>query len=142
MPAPAIMEGGGETRGKQPPPPSPENVGSVAPKPATTTISSGSAGFSCSGELARIANYAASVAQGVATSPYVDLKLFDAAGRPTENLAKVMANMSAVEIGPDRPRDYLIVAAVAQLRRMLEDPAAAALAATPAPEEETPAAAQ
>ncbi len=90
--------------------------------------------MNCSGELARIANYAAHLAEGVTPNANVDLRLFDAAGRPTDNLAKAMANMAAVEIGPDRPRPFLIGAAVAQLRRMLEDPGAALLDASPAPQ--------
>jgi len=77
----------------------------------------------CSGELARIATYAASVAQGVVGGANEDLALFTADGAPTENLAKVMANMAAVEIGPARPRDALIRIAVAQLRQLLEAPA-------------------
>lgn len=77
----------------------------------------------CSAELARIANYATHLAEGVAASPNDDLRLFTAAGQPTGNLARAMANMAAVEIGPARPRASLIVAAIAQLRRMLEDPA-------------------
>ena len=54
--------------------------------------------------------------------PYDDLMLFDAAGLPTGNLAKVMANMAAVEIGPARARSGLIEAAVAQLKRPLGKP--------------------
>jgi len=45
----------------------------------------------------------AHVAEGVVAGPYDDLMLDDAAGLPTGNLAKVMANMAAVEIGPARP---------------------------------------
>jgi hypothetical protein len=92
----------------------------------------------CSGELARIANYAAHVAEGVVASPNDDLLLFTTDGQPTGNLAKVLANMAAVEIGPDRPRNALVTAAVAQLRRLLEDPAKAAAATPPDPEPETP----
>jgi hypothetical protein len=78
---------------------------------------------SCGGELARIANYAAAVAQGVVGGPNEDLGLFTAAGLPTENLVKAMANMAAVEIGPARPRAALIRVAVAQLRQMLVETA-------------------
>ncbi len=39
-------------------------------------------------------------AAGIAASPTADLGLFDAAGRPTPNLARLMRNMAAVEIGP------------------------------------------
>ena len=67
-------------------------------------------------EMARIANYAARVAEGVAKGPDDDLGLFSADGTPTENLVKVMANMAAVEIGPLRASDALVNLAVAQLR--------------------------
>ncbi|MGD9544005.1 MAG: hypothetical protein AB7F41_01945 [Methylocystis sp.] len=90
---------------------------------------------SCGGELARIGNYAASVARGVVGGPSEDLALFAPDGLPTENLAKVMANMAAVEIGPARPREALIRTAVAQLRQLLAARAKpdAATAAAPAP---------
>lgn len=85
----------------------------------------------CSGELARIGNYAAHVSEGIAATPNDDLALFDATGRPTDNLARALANMAAVEIGPARPRSALVNAAVAQLRRLLDTPATAS---PPAPE--------
>ena len=109
----------------------------TTPNFATTPVSSATpvwGAVSCSNELVRIANYAAHIADGVAASPLADLRLFDSAGRPTENLSKVMINMAAVEIGPDRPRDYLIVTAVAQLKRMLEEPASALLTAPATPD--------
>lgn len=87
--------------------------------------------LSCTGELDRIANYAAHLAEGIAAGPNDDLFLFDTSGRPTGNLAKALANMAAVEIGPARPRMALVTAAVAQLSRLLQDPAAAASAAPP-----------
>ena len=68
---------------------------------------------SCASDSARLANYAAKAADGVAPSADTDLALFDAAGKPTANLAKVMANMAAVEIGPLRPSDALVQAGVA-----------------------------
>jgi len=74
----------------------------------------------CAGESARIANYAARVAEGIAKSPDDDLALFTADGSPTDNLAKVMANMAAVEIGPLRASDALIGLAVAQMRFSLK----------------------
>ena len=122
MRAPTIAEGMGEPPNKrsdvrpsfepglslldkskpEPSPPSP------APAPGPSA--------SCAGELARIANYAARVAEGVAKGPDDDLGLFSADGTPTENLVKVMANMAAVEIGPLRASDALVNLAVAQLR--------------------------
>ncbi|HEY8123954.1 MAG TPA: hypothetical protein VIF88_00820 [Methylocystis sp.] len=89
---------------------------SPSPRPPLASVSN------CS-DLARIATYAASVAQGVVGGPNEDLGLFTAEGLPTENLAKVMANMAAVEIGPARPREALIRIAVAQLRQLLAEPA-------------------
>ncbi len=98
-----------------------------APPPAPDTGISG-----CGGEFARIAAYAVNIAQGVVGGPNEDLGLFTAAGLPTENLARVMANMAAVEIGPARPRAALIRVAVAQLRQMLEEPTKSPRDATPA----------
>jgi hypothetical protein len=72
------------------------------------------------------------MAQGVVGGANEDLALFTADGAPTENLAKVMANMAAVEIGPARPRDALIRIAVAQLRQLFEAPAKAGGDAAPA----------
>lgn len=69
---------------------------------------------SCSGDNVRIANYAAKTAEGVAT-PDADLGLFDADGKPTSSLAKVMANMASVEIGPLRASDAVIAAGVAAI---------------------------
>lgn len=69
---------------------------------------------SCASDGVRIANYAAKTAEGVA-APDADLGLFDAAGKPTANLARVMANMAAVEIGPLRASDALVAAGIAAL---------------------------
>lgn len=62
----------------------------------------------CSSENFRIRNYAAKVAENVADGPDADLKLFNATGLPTPALARVMANMAAVEIGPMKPDFRLI----------------------------------
>ncbi len=69
-------------------------------------------GLSCVADAARIRNYAAKAAAGVAASSTEDLHLFDASGRPTANLARVMHNMSAVEIGPLGANTRLIATAV------------------------------
>lgn len=81
-------------------------AGSAAP--ATVT------GPACSGDTARIANYAAKAAAGIAASPTADLGLFDAAGQPTPNLARLIRNMAAVEIGPLGVSTGLVETAVAQ----------------------------
>ena len=70
---------------------------------------------SCSSDGARIANYAAKASDGVVANPDIDLALFDAEGRPTPNLARVMSNMAAVEIGPLRASDSLVAAGVAAI---------------------------
>ena len=68
--------------------------------------------MSCGGDSVRIANYAAKAADGIG-SPDIDLALFDKDGMPTANLAKVMTNMAAVEIGPLKASDELVAAGVA-----------------------------
>jgi len=136
LPAPSIMAGVSELPGRRERRAELTSQGpqttiadlrpSLAPRPTPVGVPN------CGGELARIANYAGSVAAGVVAGPNEDLALFTAAGLPTENLAKVMANMAAVEIGPARPRDALIRIAIAQLRQLLEEPAKSASGATPA----------
>jgi hypothetical protein len=126
--APSIMEGVAEPARKRAPRAKPAtplgappiSLGAIEPPspPAPWRPSA-----DCLSELARIANYAAHAAEGVAKGPDDDLMLFTPAGQPTGNLARVMANMAAVEIGPARPREALVASAVAQLRRMLEEPA-------------------
>ena len=69
---------------------------------------------SCASESQRIARYAGLAVAGIAGSPGDDLKLFDSAGQSTANLARIMANMAAVEIGPLRADPDLIAAAVAR----------------------------
>lgn len=149
MPAPSIMEGvaearpeGARKRDGRRPAPIKTDLDATASLAAPAPPAPPPLGVTdCSGELARIANYAAHMAEGLAASPNDDLLLFTASGQPTGNLARALANMAAVEIGPARPRMGLVTAAVAQLRRLIEDPAAAATAA--APEAETaPAAAK
>ncbi len=82
-------------------------------------------GPACAGDAVRIANYAARAAAGIAASPNTDLGLFDAAGRPTPHLARLMRNMAAVEIGPLGAGPGLVDAAIAR--------AAAMVAARPPP---------
>ena len=70
----------------------------------------------CSGDLIRINNYATHIAEGIAPGPDQDLHLFTADGQPTENFARALANMAAVEIGPLRAHPSLVAFAVAQLK--------------------------
>jgi hypothetical protein len=127
IPAPTIAVGMGETRSKfvsgkftravdeapekilaALPPQGSEKPAPAAPSPAPVV--------GCASETARIANYAARVAESVGKGPDDDLGLFSADGLPTENLVKVMARMAAVEIGPLRASDALVNLAAAQLR--------------------------
>lgn len=129
LPAPSIMAGVSERRSPPAAPPNPKPSASDADIAALPPPPASPLGVpNCSGDVLRLANYAARVAEGVAAGPNDDLMLFTANGQPTDNLAKAMANMAAVEIGPARPREALIRTAVAQLRRMLEEPAKPAAA--------------
>ena len=71
--------------------------------------------LACTTDGARVASYAARAADGVVAGPDKDLALFDAAGQPTDNLAKVMANMAAVEIGPLRASDPLVKSGISSI---------------------------
>jgi hypothetical protein len=71
---------------------------------------------SCSGDAARIANYAARTAEGIVGSPDEDLKLFDKAGNPQPALSRLLANMAGVEIGPYRVDEKLIESALETVR--------------------------
>jgi hypothetical protein len=136
LPAPSIMAGVSEIparREKLAELVRPEPQTTIADLPPVPAPRAPPLVSNCAGELARIANYAANIAQGVVGGPNEDLALFTPAGLPTENLAKVMANMAAVEIGPARPRDGLIKIAVAQLRQVLEGSAKPAVDPTPTP---------
>jgi hypothetical protein len=120
MRAPAIAAGMGE-----------RSVGAnslrLASLGSVSSIASGDRGgaaipkISCSGEAVRIRNYANAVIQGIATSIDDDLKLFETDGAPAPNLARVMANMSAVEIGPYRPGPALIERVVRSAIQVVEE---------------------
>jgi len=69
----------------------------------------------CSGDTARIGNYASAIAGSVGLGPNDDLKLFDADGRPGPNLAPVMLAMSKVELGTMRASAELVRAAIGRL---------------------------
>ena len=70
--------------------------------------------ISCASEALRIRNYASGMIQGLAGSVDDDLKLFEPDGAPTATLARVMANMAAVEIGPYRADSKLIESVIGQ----------------------------
>ena len=66
----------------------------------------------CSGDAQRIRNYAEKAIAGVAQSIDADLKLFEPDGTPLPALARVMENMSGVEIGPLKADPELVQAGV------------------------------
>lgn len=70
----------------------------------------------CPAEQQRIRNYAQNAIKGLAESVDEDLKLFEPDGAPTERLAKLLGNMSAVEIGPLRADAALVAAALEAVR--------------------------
>ncbi len=67
----------------------------------------------CADDSVRLANYAQKIIDGVTTSIDEDLKLFEPDGTPTDRLARVMANMASVEIGPLKANDALVQTAIA-----------------------------
>lgn len=87
----------------------------MGPDPALKTALPPLPARNCASETARIANYAAHVASGIAKGPDADLALFDSGGRPTAHFARALLNMAAVEIGPLRAQPELVDAAVAAL---------------------------
>jgi hypothetical protein len=124
MRAPTIAAGMGEPAA---PAPAAEAPRAITGRKADAGGAPPAAGLglgACPGEIARIQNYAAKVAAGVAKTPDEDLRLFTPAGEPTPSLARVMANMAAVEIGPEKAAAPLIDAAISQLRETLAAQAA------------------
>ena len=70
--------------------------------------------LNCASETNRLQAYAQKASAGVASSPDEDLALFTPEGEPTPHLARVMENMSAVEIGPLRADKAVIAAGIAR----------------------------
>ena len=68
----------------------------------------------CDGETNRLKAYAQKASAGVTASPDEDLALFTPEGEPTPHLARVMENMSAVEIGHLRADKAVIAAGIAR----------------------------
>ena len=85
-------------------------------RPATT----------CASEANRIKSYAEKASAGVVASAEDDLALFTPDGEPTANLARVMENMSAVEIGPLRADKAVIAAGIARAMEAIREASAAA----------------
>ena len=59
-----------------------------------------------------IRNYAGKISSGLVADSKTDLQLFNEDGSPGPNLARVLAQMAAVEIGPYRIDRSLIEAAI------------------------------
>ena len=79
----------------------------------------------CASETNRLQAYAQKASAGVAASPDEDLALFTPEGEPTPHLARVMENMSAVEIGPLRADKAVIAAGVARAMEAIRQAQAA-----------------
>jgi hypothetical protein len=97
IPAPTIAAGLGEPRIA----PSALRLASLGAAPARPAAAA-FAPFACALDGPRLRNYAARVVEGLGVSTEDDLGLFEPDGEPTAALARVMENMSAVEIGPLR----------------------------------------
>jgi len=111
MPAPEIAVGMGERST----PLKPIELGSLSlGKPSALPAIS-----PCANDAPRLAAYASKAAKDVVATPDDDLALFTDDGQPTPNLASVMSNMAAVEIGPLSARNWLIDEAVASARRVV-----------------------
>ena len=83
--------------------------------------------LTCAPDELRLRNYASRIADALGVGSDDDLKLFEADGAPTRNLAPVLLAMSGFELGTLRARSDLVEGAVARQ---------AARARTPAPAEE------
>jgi hypothetical protein len=81
--------------------------------------------LNCASETNRLQAYAQKTSAGVAASPDEDLALFTPEGEPTPNLARVMENMSAVEIGPLRADKAVIAAGIARAMEAIRQAQAA-----------------
>lgn len=138
LPAPSIMAGAGEKPIALPAIRlaslgTPELGGTLPGLPPLPRLNGLPPLPACTPDTARVADYAAATARGVTPKPTDDLHLFLPDGTPTPNLAQVMANMAAVEIGPRRVDDALIAEAIALMTRTRSaTPAPAAPDAAPA----------
>ena len=106
--APTIAAGSGEAKISLPA----LTIAALARPLATTAGAASFTPFACALDGTRLKNYALKAIDGVATSPDDDLKLFEADGEPTPALARVMENMSGVEIGPMRADPEVVKAGI------------------------------
>jgi hypothetical protein len=70
----------------------------------------------CASDEQRLRNYASRIVEGLDIAPGDDLKLFEADGMPTANLAPVMRAMSAFELGALQAEAALVEEAVERQR--------------------------
>jgi hypothetical protein len=84
----------------------PQTTASLAPAPPPA------APVACASDDQRLRNYAVRIAEGLGLGPNDDLKLFEADGTPTANLAPVLLAMSAFELGTLRASGELVEGAV------------------------------
>ena len=128
MRAPGIAVGLGEKPMAMPelklaslamPVPEPDRRESPRPEPMRPIVN-------CDSETNRLKAYAQRASAGVAASPHEDLALFTSEGEPTPHLARVMENMSAVEIGPLRADKAVIAAGIARAMEAIHQSRAAA----------------
>jgi hypothetical protein len=84
----------------------------AAPAAAATDVPAPAPRLTCAPDEQRLRNYANRIADGLGVGPDDDLKLFEADGAPTRNLAAVLLAMSGFELGTLRARGDLVDGAV------------------------------
>lgn len=88
----------------------------ASPLPAATPMPAAPSSVACAPDEQRLRNYAGRIADSLNLGSGDDLKLFDADGMPTANLAPVMLAMSAFELGTLRAGADLVEEAVERQR--------------------------
>ena len=102
-------------------PPSRSMIGMPRRRTAAVVPRAGAGSQSACGS-GRVAAYAAAAAAGIKTGADGDLALFAPDGKPTPNLATLMANMAHVEIGPFGAKPELVAAGIAEAFRPGRNP--------------------
>lgn len=95
------------------------SASAVVPAPAPTAPRPA---LSCAPDEQRLQNYAARIVRDLEIQPTDDLKLFEADGRPLQNLARVLLAMSSVELGTSRASAELVENAVARATPAVKPP--------------------
>ena len=119
--APSISPGGGEIAL-----PSMKMAGLAPLPPARIRKERAIPRIGCTSEAVRIRDYASKMSAGIVKDMKADLELFLPDGSPGPNLAKVMAQMAAVEIGPYKVDRALIARAIRAAEDLREQMAAQA----------------